>query len=441
MSPPAPYHALVNTASSHINLALRRRLGQNYVFVVVALVFVALMVSAGVRSTPGVLILPLEAAFGWRRAAISFAAAVGILLYGLMGPFAAALMQRFGIRRTLLSALTLMALSSGASAFMSAAWQLVASWGVLSGLSTGCVAPVLGATIVNRWFVKHRGLIMGLMSASAATGTLIFLPGLAAIAQHHGWRPVVLTVALCVAVLIPLIALLLPERPGDIGLQRYGALGATVEDASKGNPLHAALAALARAARQRDFWYLFTTFFICGFTTNGLVGTHLIALCGDHGIAEVRAAGLLAMMGVFDLIGTTASGWLTDRYDARKLLVMYYSLRGAALVYLPFSNFSLSSLALFAVFYGLDWIATVPPTLRLTTEAFGEAAAPMVFGWILAGHQLGAASAAFIAGYLRTLQGDYLDAFVLAGFTGIIAAALALLIGRRPAAMQAAAST
>jgi MFS family permease len=416
-----------------MNLAPHRRFSQNYVFVVVAVVFLALMVSAGLRATPGVLILPLEAAFGWDRTSISLAAAVGIFLYGLIGPFAAALMLRFGIRRTVLCALGLMAASSGASALMTARWQLVLCWGVLSGLGTGCVAVVLGATIVNRWFVKHRGVVMGAMTASAATGTLIFLPGLAAIAQNYGWRPVVLTVAACALVLIPLVWWLLPERPEDVGLTRYGATGAAPPADSTGNPLHAALGALGRAVHHRDFWYLFATFFICGFTTNGLVGTHLIALCGDHGIAEVRAAGLLAMMGVFDLIGTTASGWLTDRYDPRKLLFMYYGVRGAALVYLPYSNFSLTSLSVFAVFYGLDWIATVPPTLRLTTEAFGETAAAMVFGWILAGHQLGAACAAFLAGYLRTLQGDYIDAFVFAGTTGIIAAALALMISRRGA--------
>ena len=412
-------------------LSLRARLGHNYVFLVVAVVFLALMISAGMRATPGVLILPLESAFGWDRASISLAAAIGIFLYGLIGPFSAALMLRFGIRRTVLGALALMAASSAASALMTSRWQLVLCWGVLSGLSTGCVAVVLGATIVNRWFVKHRGVVMGAMTASAATGTLIFLPGLAAIAQHQGWQPVVLTVAASALALIPLVWWLLPERPSDIGLTRYGATDAEAQAASTGNPLGAALGALATAIRRRDFWYLFATFFICGFTTNGLIGTHLIALCGDHGIAEVRAAGLLAMMGVFDLVGTTASGWLTDRVDPRKLLFVYYSLRGAALVYLPFSNFSFVSLSMFAVIYGLDWIATVPPTLRLTTEAFGETAAAMVFGWILAGHQLGAACAAFMAGYLRTLQGDYVDAFVLAGATGIIAAALALLIGRQ----------
>jgi predicted MFS family arabinose efflux permease len=416
-----------------MTLALLRRTGQNYVFVVVAVVFLALMVSAGVRATPGVLILPIEAAFGWDRASISFAAAVGILLYGLVGPFAAALMVRFGVRRTTMCALAIMAASSAASAFITSRWQLVLYWGVLSGLSTGRVAIVLGATIVNRWFVKHRGVAMGAMTASAATGTLIFLPALAAIAQHHGWRPVVFTVAASALALIPLVWWLLPERPADIGLSRYGATEAAPQEDGRRNPLGAALGALGHAIHHRDFWILFSTFFICGFTTNGLVGTHLIALCGDHGIAEVRAAGLLAMMGVFDLIGTTGSGWLTDRFDPRKLLFMYYGVRGVALIYLPYSDFSLGSLSVFAVFYGLDWIATVPPTLRLTTEAFGETAAAMVFGWILAGHQVGAACAAFLAGYLRTLQGNYVDAFVFAGATGIIAAGLALLIGRHDA--------
>jgi len=418
--------------------ALRQRLGQNYVFVVVAVVFLALMISAGLRSTPGVLILPLEAAFGWDRASISLAAAIGIFLYGLVGPFSAALMLRFGIRRTVLCALAVMGASSALSTLMTSRWQLVLCWGVLSGLSTGCVAMVLGATIVNRWFVSHRGVVMGAMTASAATGTLIFLPALAAIAEHQGWRPVALTVGGCALGLLPLVWWLLPESPASIGLARYGSTGAAPSENTVGNPLRAALGALASAIRRRDFWYLFGTFFICGFTTNGLVGTHLIALCGDHGIAEVRAAGLLAMMGVFDLIGTTASGWLTDRVDPRKLLFLYYSVRGVALIYLPYSDFSFISLSLFAVFYGLDWIATIPPTLRLTTEAFGEGAAAMVFGWVVAGHQLGAACAAFMAGYLRTLQGNYVDAFVFAGATGIMAAAVALLIGRqRPVSVRA----
>jgi len=274
--------------------------------------------------------------------------------------------------------------------------------------------------------------MMGLLTASTATGTLAFLPALAAIAEHGGWRPVVWTVAAGCALLIPLAWWLLPERPADIGLRPYGATEDEVDTAPRRNLLAIALGSLATAAKQRTFWFLFATFFICGFTTNGLIGTHFIAMCGDHGIPEVRAAGLLAMMGAFDLIGTTLSGWLTDRYDPRKLLFVYYGLRGLSLIWLPYSDFSFASLSLFGMFYGLDWIATVPPTLRLATEAFGDRDAPVVFGWVAAGHQIGAASAAFFAGALRTQSGDYLQPFVVAGVTGLIAAGLALMIGRRP---------
>jgi len=414
-----------------MDIVRKRPFGQNYAFVVIGVVFLALLAAAGMRSAPGVLLQPLEQAFGWSRSVTSFSAGLGIFLYGMIGPFAAALMQTFGIRRTLISALVLMSASTAASAFMTEPWHLILTWGVLSGLGTGCVAMVLGATIVNRWFATNRGLIMGLFAASTATGTLIFMPGLAALAQAGGWQPVVLTVAACAAALIPLVFWLLPERPADAGLAPYGAMtGAeSAPPASGGDPLAAAFGALGRAVRKRDFWFLFATFFVCGFTTNGLVGTHLIALCGDHGIAEVQAASLLALMGFFDLFGTTASGWLTDRIDPRKLLFVYYGARGLSLIYLPFSDFSLYGLSIFAVFYGLDWIATVPPTLRLTTETVSEREAPVVFGWILAGHQIGAASAAVFAGTIRTLQGNYLEAFVVAGLTGIAAALISLMIG------------
>jgi predicted MFS family arabinose efflux permease len=415
-----------------------RRFGQNYAFVVIAVVFLALLASAGMRATPGVLMLPLNHAFGWRQDDIASAAAVGILLYGLIGPFAAALMQHFGIRRTLVAALSLMALSAAASAGMTRPWQLLLTWGVLSGAGTGCVAVVLGATVVSRWFHTHRGVMMGLLTASTATGTLIFLPGLAAIAASGGWRPVVLTIAACCAALVPLVLWLLPERPSDIGLTRYGASEADADDAGAVRPnlLALTLGTLKRASQRKTFWYLFATFFVCGFTTNGLIGTHFIALCGDHAIPEVRAAGYLAVMGIFDLVGTTASGWLTDRYDPRKLLFAYYGLRGLSLIYLPYSDFSFYSLSLFGIFYGLDWIATVPPTLRLATEAFGERDAPIVFGWVVAGHQIGAACAAFMAGVMRAQLGSYLEPFVIAGAAGVVAAFMALRI-RRQAAVPA----
>jgi len=420
-----------------MNIARTRPFGQNYAFVVVGVIFVSLLAAAGQRAAPSVLIQPLESAFGWSRDIISLAAALGIFLYGLMGPFAAALMQSFGLKRTLVAALLLMSAATAASSFMREPWQLILSWGVLSGLGSGCVAMVLGATVVNRWFASHRGLVMGILTASTATGTLIFLPGLAAIAEAAGWRGVVLTVAACTGALVPVVLLLLPESPGAIGLRRYGASAAEAAAGPQRNPLAVAFGALGHAVKFRDFWFLFGTFFICGFTTNGLVGTHLISFCGDEGITEVHAASLLALMGVFDLVGTTASGWLTDRYDPRKLLFMYYGLRGLSLVALPYTDFSLGSLSVFAVFYGLDWIATVPPTLRLTNEAFGDRDAPVIFGWIAAGHQLGAASAAFFAGYMRAVQGTYVDAFIIAGSTGVIAAVLALAIrgakGRAPA--------
>ena len=343
-------------------------------------------------------------------------------------------MQRFGIRRTVLGALTLMSASIGASYFMTAPWELFLTWGLLSGIGSGAVANVLGATIVNRWFTTNRGLVMGLLTASTATGTLIFTPGLAALVEWGGWKPVVLTVAACCAALIPLVYVLVPERPAAIGLRSFGSQHDDhPAPPAHGNPFTAAFSSLARAATTRAFWFLFTTFFICGFTTNGLVGTHLIAFCSDHGIVEVQAASLLALMGFFDLFGTTFSGWLTDRFDPRKLLFFYYGLRGLSLIYLPYSDFSLVSLSVFAVFYGLDWLATVPPTVRIANEAFGDKNAPLVFGWVVAGHQLGAACAAFFAGFVRSAEGDYLQAFMIAGATGIVAAVLSLMIGRRPA--------
>jgi predicted MFS family arabinose efflux permease len=433
------HQAPVSSGSISGGPVSRRPFGQNYAFVVVAVIFVALLCAAGLRATPGVLILPLQKSFGWSVDIISVSAAVGIFLYGLAGPFAAAVMNQFGIRRTVIGALMLMSASTAASYFMTQPWHLFMTWGLLTGLGSGAVANVLGAVIVNRWFTTNRGFVMGLLTASTATGTLIFMPGLAAIVQWGGWQPVVLVIAVCCAALVPLVYFLVPERPASIGLRSYGSTVDDVPAAPSGqNPFAAAISHLVMAAKTRTFWYLFATFFICGFTTNGLVGTHLISFCGDYGIAEVQAASLLALMGIFDLFGTTLSGWLTDRFDPRKLLFVYYGLRGLSLIYLPYSNFSLWSLTIFAAFYGLDWIATVPPTVRIANEAFGDKNAPVVFGWIVAGHQLGAASAAFFAGMMRSTQGNYLDAFIIAGMTGIVAALLSLMIGRHRASPQLA---
>ncbi len=399
---------------------------------VAAITFVALLFSAGLRSAPGVMMLPLELHFGWQRATISFAAAVGILLYGLVGPFAAALMMSFGIKRVMLAGLALMAASTFASQWMTQPWHYVLSWGVLSGIGSGAVASVLGAAVVNRWFATRQGLVMGLLSASTATGALIFLPVLAWLSEGGAWRPVAMAVSLGCAALIPAVAWWMPERPESRGTRRFGEAA----DTAPAPPMKQAatpwlaIAALRRAARRPIFWLLAGTFFVCGLTTNGLVGTHMIAFCGDRGIAPVAAAGLLSMMGLFDLFGTTASGWLTDRYDPRRLLVVYYALRGLSLLALPFVAFDTVSLTVFAVFYGLDWIATLPPTMKLANQSFGERDGPVIFGWVLVAHQIGGAVAAFGAGVIREETGTYLPAFVLAGLFALVAAA-AFLLGAR----------
>lgn len=401
----------------------------HYAWVVVAIGFLLQLTAAGVRSMPGILITPLQSDLGWDRGTISLAVAVGIALYGLVGPFAAAVMQRYGIRRTVLGASLLLSLSVASTTLVVAPWQMMLTWGILSGIGTGVLAQVLGATISGRWFRSRRGLVMGLMTAAGATGQLVFLPALAVLIEHSGWRAATLVVAGVAAVMIPLVWFLLPERPSSLGLRPYGLdgpLDPADDVVPHGNPIVKAFTTLGRAIHSPTFWLLFSSFFICGLSTNGLVGTHLIAFCQDHGISEVRGALLLAAMGVFDLVGTTASGWLTDRYSKRLLLAWYYGLRGLALVVLPFSDFSLTELTVFAVFYGLDWIATVPPTVRLAAEVFGEADAPIVYGWVAAGHQLGAATAAFGAGLTRSAFDTYLPAFVLAG-TACIAIAFVLV--------------
>ncbi|GAC1542464.1 MAG: MFS transporter [Myxococcales bacterium] len=412
----------------------------HYAWVVTATVFVVLLCAAGVRATPGVLIVPLEREFGWSRALLSGAVSVNLVLYGLIGPFAAALMDRFGIRRMMLASLAVIATGVALTLTMRTPWQLVLFWGILVGAGTGTTAMVLGATVVSRWFVTRRGTVMGLLTASTATGQMIFLPLLASLAEHRGWRSVSFTVAAVIAAIIPLAALLMRDRPEDKGLLPYGATPETVlPPRSLSNPFANALRVLRESAHKRDFWLLAGSFFVCGATTNGLVGTHLVPACMDHGIPEVRAAGLLAVMGVFDLIGTTGSGWLSDRVDSRKLLFWYYGLRGLALLFLPTAfDLSFYGLPLFAVFYGLDWIATVPPTVRLTTDAIGPRDAPIAFGWIVAAHQLGAGTGALGAGLLRTALSSYTSAWVLAGIICMGAALLVLRIGRgRKAHVQA----
>lgn len=424
--------------------------GMHYAWIIAAVTFLTLLTTAGIRSTPGVLIVPLEHEFGWSRATISLAVSVNLLLYGLMGPFAAAFFDRIGIRRTMAIALFLLAVGVSATTFMTKAWHLVMIWGIVVGCGTGMTAFSLSATVVNRWFSKSQGTVMGVLTASAATGQLLFLPLLASLSHHHGWRTAALSVACAAVVVLPLVLLLMRNNPHNLGLRPYGEQAEegnpcpTAASHPAANPFRVALMGLQRGVGSVDFWLLAGSFFVCGASTNGLIGTHLIPACVDHGIPEVRAAGLMAVMGVLDLAGTTLSGWLSDRCNSRYLLFWYYGLRGLSLLGLPFALGGPEwGLTAFAVFYGLDWVATVPPTVRLTADAFGRNNVGVMFGWIFASHQVGAALAASFAGTVRTYLGDYMVAFLLSGMICLLAAGLVLRInrGRQPEPVREAALT
>ena len=412
----------------------------HYAWIVAVVTFIVILVTAGVRATPGVLMVALEGEFGWSRAVISSAVAINIALFGLIGPFAASVMDRWGVRRVILAAIALLSASVALTTQMQSQWQLTLLWGVLVGTGTGVTSMVLAAIIANRWFDERRGLVLGVLSASNATGQLIFLPSLAQLVASQGWRAAALLVAGAAAIVFVIVLIFMRDRPEDLGLRPYGRpADAVVPRSTALRPLPA----LAMASRTRAFWLLAGTFFVCGASTNGLIGTHLIAACHDYGIHEVQSAQLLAMMGIFDIIGTTASGWLTDRYSSRYLLCGYYTLRGISLLFLPLTlQVGASSLVIFAVFYGLDWIATVPPTVRLTSEAFGRENTGVIYGWIGASHQLGASVAAFGAGAIRTALGDYQVAFWAAGVLCVVAGLSFLTIGRslRPAPVPSVAT-
>ncbi|HKA01635.1 MAG TPA: MFS transporter [Candidatus Solibacter sp.] len=401
----------------------------HYGWVIAAVTFVVMLMTSAIRATPGLFMVPLEAEFGWSRAIISASIAVNIALYGLIGPFAASLMDRWGLRRVVLGALALMAGAVTLSTRMSAEWQFFLLWGVLVGAGTGVTAMVLAAVVTTRWFDQRRGLVMGVLSAANATGQLIFLPQLATVVESSNWRSAALIVAAAAAVVFVLVLLFMRDRPADLGLRAYGQ----APDAPQSAPVQSQppLSALSAASRTRAFWILAGTFFVCGASTNGLIGTHLISACHDVGISAIRSTRLLAMMGIFDILGTTASGWLTDRYSPRRLLCAYYSLRGLSLLFLPATLLEGGmGLGVFAVFYGLDWIATVPPTVKLTTEVFGKENTGVVYGWISASHQLGASMAAFGAGAIRTEMGDYRLAFMTAGMLCLIAGMSFIVVGR-----------
>jgi sugar phosphate permease len=411
-----------------------------YGWIVVGITCLVLLTSAGIRSTPGILMVPLEEEFHWSRATIALAVSINLILYGCIGPFAAAVMEKFGIRRSVLCALALVGAGVASTSLMQYPWQLILMWGVLVGVGTGFLASVLAAIVAARWFTARRGLVVGILSGGASTGQLLFLPVMANVTAAYGWRATVLCIAAVVCVVLPLVYLLMRDRPSDIGLMPYGETGQPKPaQPAKGNPVVLAFGALREGARVRDFWLLAGTYFVCGASTNGLIGTHLIPACMDHGYTAVTGAALLATMGVFNFVGTTSSGWLADKFDNRWLLFIYYGLRGLSLLYLPFSFTDYYTMTLFAMFYGLDWFATVSPTVRILTNTFGRERAGMIYGWVFTAHQLGGASAAFFGGLLRVEYGGYMEAFMLSGALCLGAAIAVLFIGRGRSAPERAA--
>jgi predicted MFS family arabinose efflux permease len=418
--------------SNWLSAALARH-NIHYGWAMVGVTFFTALISAGTVGAPGVFIVPLQQEFGWTTAEISSALSIRFILFGLMAPFAAALLNRYGLRNMTLTALLVVVSGLVASLFMTKIWHLMLLWGVVIGIGTGMTALVLGATIAARWFVARRGLVVGILTASVATGQLAFLPLLAALTDHYGWRIALGLVCMMLGIAAFAVLMIMRDRPSDLGLRPFGDEGTEPLSAPPPNNapiVAAALGTLRDASKSQVFWILFATFFICGASTNGLIQVHLIPMCLDFGIPQVQAASLLAAMGIFDFFGTIVSGWLSDRYDNRWLLFWYYGLRGLSLLFLPFTDFSFYGLSVFAMFYGLDWIATVPPTVRLTAQRFGPERANLVFGWIFAGHQLGAGTAAFGAGLSRTLLASYLPAFFIAGALCVVAALITLAISR-----------
>ena len=413
-------------------------------WIIATVTFLTLVSAAAFRSTTGVMIEPLEMEFGWTRGLTSFAISLNLLLYGLTAPFAATLMERFSMRRVVASALALVAVGEFLTLQMTQSWQLVVLWGLFVGFGTGCLALVFGAAVANRWFASNRGLVTGLFSAGYATGSLIFLPLLSHVIDHSGWRHAAVIVGGFAAAMSVVVLVFLRDRPADVGLLPYGAtvqpdMGQAVPATARG-----AIEVLFTSMKHPAFWILSGTFFVCGWSTNGLIGAHFIPAAHDHGMPSTTASSLLAIVGVFDLIGTIASGWLTDRVNSMWLLVAYYGLRGLALLTVPtvLGPDINPPLIFFIVFYGLDWIATVPPTVQLCREYFGLSRSGVVYGWVFASHMIGAGIASSFAGWIRQSHGSYTIAWYTASGLCIAAALTMLLIKRIPTiAQREAAST
>lgn len=421
---------MLDAFATRVALALQGR-NLYYGWIVASTTFLTMLATAAAMGSAGIMIAPLREEFGWTTEQISTAISIRLILYGLFGPFAAAFMNQFGVKRVVVFALGLICSGIFLSFFMTQWWQLLLLWGVVIGIGTGMTALVLGATVATRWFNKRRGLVVGLMTASTATGQMIFQPLLASLTESSGWRVAMLAVVILMLIIMALVLLLMRDHPADVQLPIYGDELITTPPARTvglASMLLAPLQNLREVSQTATFWVLFLSFYVCGFSTNGLIHTHWVPMNLDFGVAAVSAASMLAIIGMFDFVGTILSGWLSDRFDNRFLLFWFYGLRGLSLVFLSFSDFGMLALFVFAMFYGLDWVATVPPTVKLTTARYGAATANMTFGWIFAGHQIGAASAAYIAGVMRTDLQTYMPALQLAGALCMMAALVVLMV-------------
>ena len=407
----------------------------HYSWIVLAVSFLAIIVAGIIRSSSGVFIEPFEQEFGWGRPSISFAFAMSLFLYGLSGPFMAAFVERFGLRKVMLYSMGLLVIGLSLTFVMKTEWQLMLIWGVMIGVGSGLFLTVLSAQVANRWFVKRRGLAVGILMAATATGQLVLLPVLAWLISEYSWRTAILLIFSLGILMFILLFIFMRNYPRDVGMPPLGEEEIAPEVVPPvGNPFKIAIAALFEALRVKEFWLLAGSFLICGLSTSGLIGTHFISYCMSFGIPVVTAASVLSIMGIFDLVGTTVSGWLSDRFDSRWLLFWYYSLRGLSLLALPFALESGAYiwLIVFAVFYGLDWVATVPPTIELTRQRFGIQKSAMIYGWIFAAHQVGAGIAAYSGGVIYNVFGSYTWAFLLAGGFCGLASLFVLLIKKQP---------
>ena len=405
-----------------------------YGWVVVGVTALALIISAGVRSAPGVFLVSVQEDTQWSMSVISFAASMGLLVLGLTAPVGGLLIDRYGTRHVAPAALWLVGISMLASAYVQEPWQLAVLWGLVGGIGTGIISGVLGATVATRWFVARRGLIIGLFGASTSAGQLLFAPALMILATSLGWRTSSTVLGVLAMLAIIPVAIWMRNDPADVGVTPLGAPLTTTPVRASG----ADKGVMGRALRSVEFWLLAGTFFVCGATSTGIVGTHLIPYAHDHGIAQTTAAGMLALMGAMNFIGTLGSGWLTDRYDPRKLLAIYYTFRGISLLFLPFVTEPLG-LGAFAILFGLDYIATVPPTTALVADNFGRRNVGTVYGWVFCAHQIGAALAAWGGGMARDALGSYGTAFLIAGALAVAGAMMALQIQRGAKVAAAAA--